>query len=103
MIPRYKNKAVVGLIVGVTLFLGGWAVLVLWGRGPTPRPPRAPMVMALTMILVSVPFYLWGCAALAKAKGYSSAILLTCFCGWLFPAVVLLVLPDKNKQHRRRW
>jgi hypothetical protein len=60
-------------------------------------------LIALTMILVSLPFYLRGCAELARAKGYSTAILLTCVLGWLFPVVVLLALPDKNRHQRRRW
>jgi hypothetical protein len=54
------------------------------------------------MMVIAVPLYLWGCTSLAKAKGYSTAIVLTSILGGLFPLVVLLVLPDKNK-HRRGW
>src|SRR6266404_4359998 len=70
-------------------------------RGPWASHMTTPMALALVMMIVSAPFYLWGCAALARGKGYSSAILLTCILGWLFPVVVLLALPDKRKHHRR--
>jgi hypothetical protein len=53
------------------------------------------------MLLGGLGVYIWGCLALAKAKGYSSAILLTVVLGVVFPAVVLLALPDKFKHHRR--
>jgi len=62
------------------------------------NPDSSPLRWSLLLC----PFTLWGCVALAKAKGYSTAILLTLILGWLFPVVVLLALPDKNK-HRRRW
>jgi hypothetical protein len=106
MDARYKNKAIIGTSVGVSLFLGGWTVFFTFVRGAatysTPPYATLPGSIALAMLLISVPFYLWGCACLAKAKGYSTAILLTLILGWLFPVVVLLALPDKNK-HRRRW
>src|SRR5437016_4620506 len=103
MDARHKKKALIGLTIGVGLFLSGWAVIFAMIRGPwAASHMTAPMALAIVMLIVSAPFYLWGCAALARAKGYSTAILLTCFLGWLFPVVVLLALPDKRK-HQRRW
>ena len=55
----------------------------------------------LVLSLFGIITYLWGCLALAKAKGYSTAIVLTVILGVLFPAVVLLALPDKNRRHKR--
>ena len=102
MDARYKNKALIGTSVGIGLFAVGLALLFTLDKGLSHTRASAPQLIAIAMILISVPLYLWGCAALAKAKGYSTAILLTCILGGLFPLVVLLALPDKNK-HRRRW
>jgi len=102
MDTRYKSKAVIGTSVGVGLFLSGWALIFTCVRGQAATYASTPGLIALAMVLTSVPFYVVGCVALAKAKGYSTAILLTLILGWLFPVVVLLALPDKNK-HRRRW
>jgi hypothetical protein len=55
----------------------------------------------LVMMLVALPPYLWGCAELARAKGYSTAIVLTFILGGLFPLVVLLALPDNRATQRR--
>src|SRR6266404_387089 len=101
MDTREKKKAWTGLSIGIGLFLGAWAIIFAKVRGPWASHMTTPMALALVMMIVSAPFYLWGCAALARGKGYSSAILLTCILGWLFPVVVLLALPDKRKHHRR--
>jgi hypothetical protein len=101
MDSRYKNKAIIGTSIGIGLFFGGWTLMFIYVRGSEPAYASAPGLTAIAMLLISIPFYLWGCAALAKAKGYSTAILLTCILGWLFPVVVLLALPDKNRHHRR--
>ena len=52
------------------------------------------------MFFAGAILYVWGCTALATAKGYSSAIVLTVVLGGLFPLVLLLVLRDKNKHYR---
>jgi hypothetical protein len=101
MDTRYKNKALIGISVGIGLFAGGMALLSMHDRGSFHTYASLLRLIAIPMMLTSIPFYLWGCAALAKAKGYSTAILLTCILGGLFPLVVLLALPDKNKHHRR--
>jgi hypothetical protein len=105
MDSRYRKKAWIGLGISLPLFLGGWALIFTYVRGAEAERymTTPPALLAYAMLAVSIPFYLWGCAALAKAKGYSGAIVLTCLLGWLFPVVVLLALPDKNKHYRRRW
>jgi len=91
MRSRYKRKSAIGLGIGFPLVVGGFVLLF----------PKfgLPGVGAIAM-LVGTPLYLWGCYALAKAKGYSTAIVLTALCGLLFPMVVLLALPDKHKHYR---
>jgi hypothetical protein len=93
MISREKNKAIVGIPLGLVL-LG--AAIFLSARELVPIPVR------VIIALVGVGIYIWGCVALATAKGYSSAIVLTVILGVVFPAVVLLALPDKNRYYRKR-
>ena len=116
MISKFKRRSIIGLSSGVFLFGSG---LVLAGYDLIPRGIGA------VLYVVGVGLYIWGCVALAKARGYSTAIVLTAFLGpvlrsllpvqgnyiaalvlgdvlgLLFPVVVLLALPDKNG-HRKR-
>src|SRR6478736_1177887 len=105
MDSRERKKALIGLGISLPLFLGGAGLFMFYVRGiyAARLLSSTPALIAYLMIAISIPFYLWGCAALAKAKGYSTAIVLSCLLGWLFPVVVLLALPDKNKYQRRRW
>jgi hypothetical protein len=104
MDSRHTTKAWIGIGIGLPLFVAGCAMLISYFRG---HMDESLMVStqtrtAFVILALSAPFYLWGCAQLAEAKGYSTAILATCLLGWLFPLVVLLVLPDKNKYKRFR-
>jgi len=90
---HHKKKSVIGLVVGLTALAVGFT-LMLAQIGPRP--------LVILFLLVGIPFYIWGCLALARAKGYSTAIVLTAVLGLLFPLVVLLALPDKNRHYRRR-
>jgi hypothetical protein len=94
MKPQQKKKALIGIPIGLVLFGTG---LFLSVRDLIPIPLR------LFMVGTGIGIYIWGCLALAKAKGYSSAIVLTVVLGVLFPAVVLLALDDKNKKYERRY
>jgi hypothetical protein len=94
MDSRHKKKALTGLGFGLPLWAAGFGLLLL-NRGT----PLA--VGGIVIMLVALALYLWGCAELAKAKGYSTAIVLTFILGGLFPLVVLLALPDKNRH--RQW
>jgi hypothetical protein len=93
MKSREKKKALIGIPIGLVLFGTG---LFLSVRDLIPVPLR------LLMVVAGMGIYIWGCLALAKAKGHSSAIVLTVVLGVLFPAVVLIALDDKNKNHERR-
>ncbi len=93
MIQQYKRDALIGVPIGSLLF-GGSLLLAYLNL----LPPWLTIIMSLCGFLA----YVWGCLALAKGKGYSTAIVLTVILGFLFPAVVLLALPDKNRRHRRR-
>ena len=93
MIPKYKRHSIIGISVGMALIGGGLALAFL---------EIIPRGAGAVSYVVGGGIYIWGCLALAKAKGYSSAIVLTVFLGVLFPAVVLLALPDKNKRYGRR-
>ena len=91
---RQKQCAIAALALSLSLFAVGLE-LIEFNRG-------TPLAMGgLVMMLVALPPYLWGCAELARAKGYSTAIVLTFILGGLFPLVVLLALPDKNRH--RHW
>ena len=92
MKTRHKRKAVIGIPLGLVLLGAG---LFLSYRELVPIPVR------LIMAVVGVGIYIWGCLAFAKAKGYSTAIVLTVVLGVLFPVVVLFALPDKNKNYGR--
>jgi hypothetical protein len=102
MDASYRNKSAIGLSIGMGLFLAGMALIFTHVRGQFANFDSIQARVGIAMLDVSVPFYLWGCASLALGKGYSRAILLTCILGWLLPAVILLVLPDKNRR-RRKW
>lgn len=95
MKSHHKKKAVIGIPLGLLLLFGG-LILPLQHFFP-----HSLMPLMLVPVLSGLAIYVWGCLALAKAKGYSTAIVFTVFLGVLFPAVVLLALPDKNKHYRR--
>jgi hypothetical protein len=96
MDSRYKKKALTGFGIWLTLVALGVTLFAVGGARN-----HALSGVGIVLVLVGLPFYLWGCTALAKAKGHSTAIVLTFVLGGLFPLVLLLVLPDKNQ--RRRW
>lgn len=100
MIPRYKRKSIIGISSGCALSLLG-LVLAVAKIGPT--------ALGVVCFFLGIPVYLWGCAALAHARGYSSAIVLAAILvlwlplvGLVIPLVALLALPDKNSHYRRR-
>ena len=60
MIPKYKRHSIIGLSLGLGL-AGGSISLVHFDLIPSG--------VALVAFLVGVGIYIWGCAALATAKG----------------------------------
>lgn len=100
MIPRYKRKSIIGISGGCALSILG-IVLARADIGLT--------TLGVICFFLGIPVYLWGCAALAHARGYSSALTLSAILvlwlplvGLVIPLVVLLALPDKHSHHRRR-
>jgi len=93
VIPKYKQHSILGLSIGIGLAAGGAALA---------SNQIIPGEVGVVLFVVGVGIYIWGCAALAKAKGYSTAIILTAVLGLLFPMVVLLALRDKNRHYRGR-
>jgi hypothetical protein len=91
MIPKYKRKAIIGIGPGLGLCATG---IIANGY------EHAPWWIVIPPFLGGICIYAWGCLALAKAKGYSTAIVLTLPMCVVLPAVILLALPDKHKQHR---
>jgi hypothetical protein len=90
---RYKKKCFAGLGAGIPLLVASGAICLF--SGDEYRP------WFVVPLLAGLPFYIWGCVALAKAKGYSTAIVITAVFGLLLPLVILIALPDKNRFGRR--
>jgi|SRR2546429_2691394 len=116
--PRKRKwRAVAGMVAGLLLMsVGAAGTYIYWKPGR--YNPWA------FMLLAGVPLAVWGCASLAKSKGYSSAIAYGSFMvAWitagvvlpknfvpaigfvflfvtLLPGIVVLVLPDKGNYYR---
>jgi hypothetical protein len=88
----YRWKAAIGIPFGLILF---GATLFFRIRDILPIGPCAGLFVAGLVI------YIWGCWALARAKGYGPAILLTLCMGLVATPILLLLLPD-NKGHAGR-
>ncbi len=86
MNAHFKQRAVIAIPLGATLVA---AALMLAIRHLIPGGGIA------ILLLTGYVIYLWGCAALAKAKGYTAAqgVLI----GIVLTAFVLLVIPDRSK------
>jgi hypothetical protein len=86
--PSYSARAAIGIIVGIVLQVSGAIVI---RAGDLLAAAGAMMVLGGTAVL------LWGCYNLVKKKGYHGAL---CLLGipWCFGVLLLLVLPNKNKE-----
>jgi hypothetical protein len=94
MLPRYRRSCLTGFGIAATLFAAG-AILAWRAHG------TGLATAGLIIALVGFGFYLQGCLALAKARGYSRVLVLTFVLGGFFPLLLLLALPDRNRH--RRW
>ena len=99
---RYRWQAYTGLSISLPLLAVGVTLLVLEIKRTVSHFSSGVGLAAIIITAVALPFYVWGCAAFAKAKGYTRAILITLILGGLAPFVIVLVLPDKLKDLRRR-
>ena len=106
MIGKYRNQAIVRISMGLLVMFAGLCVLALTDRTSARKPGLG---VAIIFGLSGYVTYVFGLISWAKAKGYSSALVIgmvaVCFvCAFapslLLPPVVLLVLEDKTKGHR---
>ncbi|HTB83016.1 MAG TPA: hypothetical protein VK742_05120 [Candidatus Sulfotelmatobacter sp.] len=103
---RHKKKAMVGLtlwLTAVPLAIVPFLVISLIFHALWPHA-QAPIVIYILMVLGLMYFaFFWGGGHLARAKGYSTAILIT---GIFLPAqivifaLLLFALPDKCSTHQ---
>jgi hypothetical protein len=105
MIGKYRNQAIVRISSGLALWLVAVFVLLAAYRAHWKLGVGVAIIFGLCGHIT----YIFGLVAWAKAKGYSSALVigmvaLGFLCVYvssiLLPPVVLLVLEDKTKGHR---
>lgn len=98
MILIERNKAIGCIAVS----LGGMIVLGWLWRSLVRREVDDSWLLLAGMGLFLV--YAYGCSCLAKAKGQTSALVLTAVFGILPPLIILLLLPDVNRHpsHAKR-
>ena len=119
MIQKNKTKIIVSIATGllVQFIVGGYQLYVRKTSYQLHAESPHPAWFALGWLVVTLSsraLYYWGCAMLAEARGYSSAVVVgTLFIGlfigcfvpaipMLVPLVVILSSPDKNRIHSRR-
>lgn len=109
MISRHRNKAIIGVSLWLAALLA-WVLLLVFNRHHDGEPLRisGETVLAVfwcTLIFQAACFF-WGAYHLARAKGYSTSLMLPGLFPFFQPFVltVLLVLDDKFPQpsNRRR-
>jgi hypothetical protein len=81
----YVTQSNLGILIGLVLNVPAAIML---------RDPRTSAVAALLMVL-ALPFWLWGCAAYAKNKGQSEMFGFLGFFG-LLGLIVLVALPNRS-------
>jgi hypothetical protein len=93
MIPKYRRQAAITLLSSIILF----ELFLIAGKFY-----KIHFNVAVVLVLILSGFYLYGCYALIKAKGHSSAYmavaLLPACTGLLaiLPLIVAIALPDKH-------
>jgi hypothetical protein len=89
MKSHYNQRAMVGIPLGATLVAA--ALVLAIGR-------MIPIGGSALLFSIGYAIYLWGCAELAKAKGYTAAQGVVI--GIVLTALALLILPDRSKMSR---
>ncbi len=100
MDSRHKKKALIGLAAWfvapfVAMIAVGLFMYYLIGAAAD----RAATLLAVTFLLVQYAVFFWSCSHLAKAKGYSNAVIIPGILGppvqLIIYAILLFALPDK--------
>lgn len=92
MIPKYRRQAAITLLAAATLIEAYFIIAKFY---------KIQFGFAVVLVLILSAFYLYGCYALIKAKGHTSAYMLVALLpactGFLamLPLIVALALPDK--------
>lgn len=81
----------------MNLLIGSGVPLFIFGKFILPNFPSLPGVLAPTADLVGYFLLLFGCRALAKAKGYSGAMGLLVGLLSVLGLLILLLMKDKTK------
>ena len=99
MQARHKKKAIIGIPLGLLCFAGGIFLAI---RHLVRASPANLILLPLVLFVGGFCLYVWGCLALARAKGYSTAIVLTVMLGQFVSRGGLARAsgPDKNKQSK---
>ena len=86
MLPEKRTNTNVGVGMGFLLQLAG---LFLAQTGDMAA------ILALVLILISIPVFIWGCMNYAEGKGHSKWVGLVGLAG-IIGLIVLIVLPDQD-------
>jgi drug/metabolite transporter (DMT)-like permease len=86
MLPEKRTNTNVGVGMGFLLQLAGF---FLAQTGDTAA------ILALVLILISIPVFIWGCMNYAEGKGHSKWVGLVGLAG-IIGLIVLIVLPDQD-------
>jgi len=103
MDAQFKPRAVSHLTISLILLAG---VLIAgffwWQAAHHDKPVLAPMLWCLGLFAIHAPFYLTGCTAMARAKGYTGVLVVTCVLFWITSFIIVITLPDKLRTRRKR-
>ncbi|MFA4934147.1 MAG: hypothetical protein WC574_06955 [Candidatus Omnitrophota bacterium] len=81
----------------MNILIGSGAPLFILGKFILPNFPSVPGILAPTAVLAGYFLLLFGCRALAKAKGYSGTMGLLVGLLSVLGLLILLLMKDKNK------
>ena len=87
MLPEKRTNTNVGVGMGFLLQLAGF---LLAHTGDTAA------ILALVLVLISIPVFIWGCMNYAEGKGHSKWVGLVGLAG-IIGLIVLIVLPDQDR------
>jgi hypothetical protein len=106
---RHKKKAYIGVAIWVAAiplaFAIGLIARAIFHRAGSSNPDSFGGVVFITLVIAQYIAFFWGASHLAKAKGYTSAMVLLGICWpgqFIVLALLLFALPDKLAIRRSR-